>query len=74
MPRVTMSSVWDDASKAKPSRMPHIPPLEPRIARTSTNWPFYSLFPIPCLYASQGFTNEDAISSKCLTLRVASFA
>jgi hypothetical protein len=34
----------------------------------------YSLVPIPCFYPSQGFTNEDAISSKCLTLRVASFA
>ena len=29
---------------------------------------------VPCFYASQGFTNEEAISSKCLALRVASFA
>jgi hypothetical protein len=29
---------------------------------------------VACFYTSQGFTNDDAISSKCLTLRVASFA
>jgi hypothetical protein len=54
--------------------MPQVPPLGPGPAQTSTNRLFYSLFPIPFLYSSQGLTNEDAISSKCWTLRVASFA
>jgi hypothetical protein len=48
----------------KIGRVPQIPLLEPGIAQTSASLP----------YASQGFTNDGAISSKCFTFRVAKVA